>query len=187
LKRIIGIYHREPLQHRNIGLIGSTTTAAVAMPRHNYNSGLHPYKNVIIPMSPYYWSPLKSGLLHRDNDYYRGRGSVSVLERRKQQLFGGLIPKKTTRKIVIGGPGGHVSQSFIGPNTHYGTAAFTVKHWRAAAFWIRISYTFLIQYHRQSLIRIIWGGLYMYIQNSCISYFIWHRFFIRLPIFFEYC
>ncbi|KAF0759930.1 Uncharacterized protein FWK35_00022086, partial [Aphis craccivora] len=119
-----GTYHRGPQQHRNIGLIGSTTTAAVAMPRHNYyNSGLRPYKNVIIPMSPYYWSPPKSGLLYRGNDHYRG----SVIGTPQQQLFGGLIPKKS-RKIVIGGPGGHVSRSFIGPNTHYGTAAFTVKH-----------------------------------------------------------
>ncbi|XP_027841860.2 uncharacterized protein LOC114123169 [Aphis gossypii] len=123
-----GTYHRGPQQHRNIGLIGSTTTAAVAMPRYNnYNSGLRPYKNVIIPMSPYYWSPPKFGLLNRGNDHYRGRGSVSVIGRPQQQLFGGLIPKNT-RKVVIGGPGGHVSQSFIRPNTHYGTAAFTVKH-----------------------------------------------------------
>lgn len=154
-----GTYHRGPQQHRNIGLIGSTTTAAVAMPRHNYyNSGLRPYKNVIIPMSPYYWSPPKSGLLYRGNDHYRG----SVIGTPQQQLFGGLIPKKS-RKIVIGGPGGHVSRSFIGPNTHYGTAAFTVKHWRTTSFWIRISYKFLIQCHRLSLSRIIWGGSYKYI------------------------
>lgn len=97
------------------------------MPRYNYNSGLRPYKNVIIPMSPYYWSPPKFGLLNRGNDHYRGRGGVSVIGRPQQQLFGGLIPKNT-RKVVIGGPGGHMSQSFFGPNTHYGTAAFTVKH-----------------------------------------------------------
>ncbi|XP_026806677.1 uncharacterized protein LOC113549529 isoform X1 [Rhopalosiphum maidis] len=135
-----GAYHRGPhQQYRNIGLIDGSgvggsrlsltkfptasaaiaTTATAAMPRHNYNRGLRPYENVIIPMSPYYWSPPRSGLLHRGNDHYRGRGSVSVIGKHQQQLFGGLIPKKT-RKIVISGPGGHVSQTFVRPNTHYG-------------------------------------------------------------------
>ncbi|XP_025201588.1 uncharacterized protein LOC112599081 [Melanaphis sacchari] len=140
-----GAYHQGRQQYRNIGLIGNgiggslpsltqlpaasasiATTATVAMPRYNYNRGLLPYKNVIIPMSPYYWSPIKSKLLHRNNEHYRDCGSVSAIGRQKQQLFGGLVPKKI-RKVVIDGPGGHVFQSFIRPNTHYGTTEFTVK------------------------------------------------------------
>ncbi|XP_016657508.1 uncharacterized protein LOC107882902 [Acyrthosiphon pisum] len=129
-----GSYHRGPQHYRNIGLISNgnsrlpqmpalasiATTAAVAMPRNNYiNRGHRPYQNVIIPMSPYFWSAPRSGL-HRGNDYYRGLGSRTAISKNQQHLFGGLIPKKT-RKIVIDGPGGHVSQSFIrGPNTHYG-------------------------------------------------------------------
>uniref|UniRef100_A0A2S2N8P9 Uncharacterized protein n=2 Tax=Schizaphis graminum TaxID=13262 RepID=A0A2S2N8P9_SCHGA len=137
-----GAYHRGPhQQYRNIGLIGGSgvggsrlsltqlpaasaataTTATVAMLRHNnYNRGLRPYKNVIIPMAPYYWSLPRSGLLNHGNDHYHGRGSVSVIGKHQQQLFGGLIPKKT-RKIDVSGPGGHVFQSFVGPNTGYGT------------------------------------------------------------------
>ncbi|CAI6349331.1 unnamed protein product [Macrosiphum euphorbiae] len=131
-----GSYHRGPQHYRNIGLIGNgigntrlphmpalasiATTAAVAMPRNNYiNRVLRPYQNVMIPMSPYFWSSPRSGL-HRGNDYYRGLGSVTTVGKNQQQLFGGLIPKKT-RKIVIDRPGRYVSQSFIrGPNTHCG-------------------------------------------------------------------
>lgn len=100
-------------------LASIATTPAVAMPRHNYYyNRQRPYQKVIIPMSPYFWSAPTSGL-HRGNDYYRGLGSVVAARRYQQQLFGGSIPKKT-RKIVIDGPVGHVSRSFIGPKTHYG-------------------------------------------------------------------
>ncbi|KAL4143531.1 hypothetical protein QTP88_005850 [Uroleucon formosanum] len=99
-------YPRGPQQYRDIGLIGSgignsrlpqmpnlaliVATAAVALPRKNYNCGHHPYQN----------SAPRSGL-HRGNDYYRGLGSVNAIEKNQQ------------RKIVIDGPDEHVSQPFI--------------------------------------------------------------------------
>ncbi|XP_015366428.1 PREDICTED: uncharacterized protein LOC107163486 [Diuraphis noxia] len=124
-----GAYHRGPQKYRNIGfshrpsqmpaLASIPTSSGLAMPRHNYYyNRQRPYQNVIIPMSPYFWSAPRSGL-HRGNEYYRGLGSVVAIGRNQQQLFCGSIPKKT-RKTFIDGSGGHVYRSFIEPNTQYG-------------------------------------------------------------------